>query len=453
MIRLLDGPMPSVSFAQWATGEPPAEEVDPPGGHQDDDSGDGDDRGIGTAPEDPVERAGQDGIVGPDGIVGTDEIVETDGIVEPDGLRPGDLGPYELGFYELRPGDLRSVSADNDRRDTASGDTASGDTASGDTASGDRASGEVGPVSLRLLQDRSGTDSPADGAARPAIDPRFVERWVEARREEGKRRLRIGLVGSALVVLVVVAVASFFTPVLKVRHVRVSVAGSTPPSSVVDLAGLGGQTLMLHADPGAIAHRLDAVPTLGGARVSRSWPGTVSISVATRSPIAVVAIQNGLGTGSWAEVDPTGRVLSYPVSPPPGMPVISGLSSATQVGRWLPGSAGPRAPVGGSGVDMSALSDGPDVPSGLGLALAVVVGLNPALRADLQQMTVNPKGAVTFAVLPADMATGAIPVQLGDGSQLAEKLAGLASLLTSGDLTGVTSLDLSVPDRPTAVLR
>ena len=58
-----------------------------------------------------------------------------------------------------------------------------------------------------------------------------------------------------------------------------------------------------------------------------------------------------------------------------------------------------------------------------------------------------------FFALPADMATGAIPVQLGDGSQLAAKLAGLASLLTSGDLTGVTSLDLSVADRPTALIR
>jgi len=53
--------------------------------------------------------------------------------------------------------------------------------------------------------------------------------------------------------------------------------------------------------------------------------------------------------------------------------------------------------------------------------------------------------------LPATIAVGSIAVTLGDGSQLGRKVTALATLLTQADLTGIGSIDLSVPDRPAAL--
>ena len=53
-----------------------------------------------------------------------------------------------------------------------------------------------------------------------------------------------------------------------------------------------------------------------------------------------------------------------------------------------------------------------------------------------------------MAVLPPTIAAGSIPVTLGDGSLLAQKLTALAALLTQANLSGATGINLTVPDRP-----
>jgi hypothetical protein len=81
-----------------------------------------------------------------------------------------------------------------------------------------------------------------------------------------------------------------------------------------------------------------------------------------------------------------------------------------------------------------------------------VAQLMPAsIRPDVSQVTVGPNGQVSMSVLPATIATGSITVLLGDGSQLASKLTALTALLTQTSLSGVTSINLTVPDRPTAL--
>jgi hypothetical protein len=56
-----------------------------------------------------------------------------------------------------------------------------------------------------------------------------------------------------------------------------------------------------------------------------------------------------------------------------------------------------------------------------------------------------------MSILPATIAAGSIPVHLGDGSQLAAKLTALTTLLAQADLSGVQSIDLTVPNRPAAL--
>lgn len=350
-----------------------------------------------------------------------------------------------------------------------------------------------------------------EAGQRPRMDPRIARRRLEVRREEGRRRLRILVWCAVAAAVVLLAVGSLWTPLFQVRHVAVSISGSTSPPAgtpsltdrdVAAVAGFTHRRLMIDVDGAKVARRLDALPLLGSARVSVDWPGSVKISVTERLPVAAVAVPAGQGSAPrWALVDATGRVLAVDPSPPPGLPVLYGIAVVPQAGGWIPGSAGPSAPVPAGAVsasrgraaaaasrpfvDMGAASDSPDVPSGVAAALAVAAALPPQIRGDILSITIahpaatgqlapvagGPAAAggqtsaaagghgaglpsasgLTMSVQPTRVASGSIQVVLGDGSQLGAKLTALQTLLVQADLSGVTEIDLTVPDRPAAL--
>lgn len=318
-----------------------------------------------------------------------------------------------------------------------------------------------------------------DTAPRPRMDPRIAKRRVEVRRQEGRRRLRILVACAGVATVVCLFAGSLWTPLFKVRHVRVAftaesaadrpAAGAPQVTSrqVLVAAGLAKQRLMIDVNASATARRLDAVPALGAARVAVDWPGTVKISVVVRRPVVQVPVTPSQGSGQqanaprWATIDATGRVLSVSPAASPGLPVLYGAGPVPAPGQWMTGTAGPSAaPSGGSNgssggsfVDMTAQSDGTDIPSGVSAALAVAAALPPDIEADVQSISVatGQHPALTMAVLPRKVAAGSIKVVLGDGSRLSAKLTALETLLTKADLKGVAQIDLTVPDRPAAM--
>jgi cell division septal protein FtsQ len=286
----------------------------------------------------------------------------------------------------------------------------------------------------------------ADVIHRPRIDPRFAQRWIEVRRAEGRRRLRILMAGGALIVVALLGFASLYTPLFRVRHVRISVSGSVPVSEVRAVAGLNHQKLMIDLSPAAIATRLDSDPQLGGARVAKHWPGTVTIRVSARTPLVNVARAGG----GWATVDATGRVLADRSAPTMGLPVLQGDGPAPAPGQWIAGGLGPSVVPGTkatAAIDMNASPDGADLPSAPAAALAVLEVLPTQLLSEVVTVTLGAKG-VSLAVLPVNVAAGSIAVDLGDESQLGQKVAALDALLTETSLVNVTAIDLTVPDRP-----
>jgi hypothetical protein len=320
------------------------------------------------------------------------------------------------------------------------------------------------------------------GTERPPIDPRIARRWIDARRQEGRKRLHLLIALGVLVVIVAAAAGSLYSPLLHVRHVRVTVDGPLSATSVGRLSGVSRSTLMIHVDGAAIAARLDADPWIGQARVTRRWPGTVTISVVVRHPLAMVAlsaapagggvsgagVSGGVGGGAavggvggtssaagWAEVDPTGRVLADVAVPPGGVPVLQGIARVPSPGGWIAGSsglpAGPNAAPSGL-VDMAAASDGPDMPAGPAAALAVLDALPAALRADVVSVNAAGGPGLSLVISPPRLASGIVTVALGDGSQLQSKVTAMVTLLANADLSGVTGLDLSVPNRPATIL-
>jgi hypothetical protein len=284
---------------------------------------------------------------------------------------------------------------------------------------------------------------------RPRIDPRIARRWIEARRQEGRRRLRLVSVAAVVAVLAGLGIGSLYSPVFSTRHVRVTVDGPVGRTQILALTGLAHPPVMIEVHTRTIAARLDADPWLGDARVTKRWPSTVMVNVAVRAPVAEVAV-GGQGAQSWAEVDPTGRVLAVMGNPVPGLPAVDGLGAPPGPGAWLPLSAGPAAAVGSTGADMAADSDAADVPRGAGAALAFLQALPPALRSAVQTFTVAPSG-LSLVIAPPRAATGTVKVVLGDGSQLQAKVSALVTLMGQANLSGVTGLDLSVPDRPAAL--
>jgi POTRA domain, FtsQ-type/Cell division protein FtsQ len=296
----------------------------------------------------------------------------------------------------------------------------------------------------------SGREAPP----RPRMDPRLAQRWVEVRRQQGRRRLRIVLLLATPVVLAALAAAALYSPLLRVHHVRVSVAGTLPAAQVRSVSQMVRPGPMLDVNPSSIAAELDAVPNLGGARVARSWPTTVRVRVVARTPVAVVARPPGPpgqpGATGWETVDATGRVLAD-VAAPTGLPQLQGASSMP-VGGWLAGSAGPGVsppgPAGRTLADLNAAADSAAVPQGTAAALAIAAALSAPWRADVSAISVVPGARLTLSVVPANAASSSITVVLGDASQLAAKLTALVTLLGQANLTGVTQIDLTVPNRP-----
>jgi cell division protein FtsQ len=273
--------------------------------------------------------------------------------------------------------------------------------------------------------------------------------------------LRILALALAVTLVAALAVGSLYSPLLNVRHIRITTPASVSRAQVLSITGLSHPRPLTEIDTRAVTARLNAVPALGGARVRKSWPTTLVISVLARAPVAVVARGTPpgaippAGEPAWATVDATGRVLAN-VNAEPALPVLEGAGPVPAPGGWLAGSPGPGVvpPSGAranSLVDLSAPSDGPTVPAGLAAALGVAAALPASLRPQVLSVGTAPDNRLRMAVLPSRVPIGSIPVDLGDGSQLSAKLTALATLLTQANLSGVVQINLTVPDRPAAL--
>jgi cell division protein FtsQ len=173
------------------------------------------------------------------------------------------------------------------------------------------------------------------GAARAPVDPRVRDRWVAARRAEGRRRLRALVLVGALLALAVVAWLVVASPLLDVDHIRVKGGTRVTAEEIRAASGITTGDPMVWLDGGAAERRLRALPWVASARVEREWPGTVTITVTEREPVAWV--DGGAGP---ALVDGTGRVLSIVEAPPEGFPQIVDPARVPPVGAAISPATG-----------------------------------------------------------------------------------------------------------------
>jgi cell division protein FtsQ len=252
------------------------------------------------------------------------------------------------------------------------------------------------------------------------VDPRFRRRRVEVIRQEGRRRLRV-LVGVTAVVVVTAAGSWVATdsPLLDLDRVVVEGAVRTTPTDVRFASGLRLGQALLDVDENAATRSVETLPWVHFAVVSRHWPNTVRIRLVEREPVAVAPAE----AGAVALLDGEGRVLEWVDAAPPGLPALAGLA--------------PAGPAGSSiGAD--------------GLAtLAVAVALPAELRA--RTVGVAPaaggRGEVEMTLSPEGM------VRLGPPDDLDRKFTAIRTVLSQVDLQNLAVLDVRRPDNPVLTRR
>ena len=201
-----------------------------------------------------------------------------------------------------------------------------------------------GPARLRTDEaagEQAG-DAPATGAgpagSRVAVDPRIRARWIAVRRAEGRRRLRVLVVLVGLLTLATLAVAAVYSPMLDVERVDVSGVDAATAAAVRTAAGVSRGDALLRVNTGTVAARLERLPGIAHAEVSRELPGTLHITVTRRELVGWVSVPAPKGShaaATVATVDPSGRIVDGALVPPSGLPQLVGISSRGRPGTQI----------------------------------------------------------------------------------------------------------------------
>ncbi|HET6793423.1 MAG TPA: cell division protein FtsQ/DivIB [Acidimicrobiales bacterium] len=244
------------------------------------------------------------------------------------------------------------------------------------------------------------------------MDPRIRQRRIEVTRIQGRRRLKVLVAFVGTFLAGGVALALVHSPWLSVGQVRVEgVSGAQGAAVAVEVSGLAHRP-MIEVSGSSTAARVARLPWVAGVRVWRSWPRTVVVAVAARRAVAQVA--HG---PLWSQLDAGGRVIAE--GPQTALPVLDGVAGAAPgrvvrghgdelaLAARLPSAVAPRVTRIGSGTD-----GGPDLW----------------------------------------LSSGA-EVLLGPPGGTAAELSALQTVLAEVDMTGVTQVDLRLPDQPVLTRR
>jgi cell division protein FtsQ len=150
--------------------------------------------------------------------------------------------------------------------------------------------------------------------------------------EKTPRSRRGPRIGAALVVVALLAATVWvvgFSGVLGVRQVTVTGVKGLSADQVRGAAAVPDGRPLARVDTGAVAGRVRALPGVERVAVTRSWPGTVRITVTERHGVALV----DRGDALWL-VDPDGVVFQR-LSSHPKLPIlrIPGVGPDSDVAR------------------------------------------------------------------------------------------------------------------------
>jgi cell division septal protein FtsQ len=176
---------------------------------------------------------------------------------------------------------------------------------------------------------------------RPPIDPRIRERRIEVIREAGRRRLRVTLVVTSTIVALGLVYLGVHSPLLNVDHVRVTGAHQETTAAIVRAAGVHKGAALLFVDTGRIAGRVEVLPWVQHARVTRDLPGTIRIKITEYAPGVFVRV----GANHVALAASTGRVIALAHAAPKDAIEVIGEKGTPTVGTMLSPPAVAQVPA------------------------------------------------------------------------------------------------------------
>jgi cell division septal protein FtsQ len=245
------------------------------------------------------------------------------------------------------------------------------------------------------------------------MDPRISARRTAVMREQGRRRLRVVVIGLAGMACLVGVWFLLHTPLFSARSITVLGNVHETAAQVTGQAGLASQPPLLDVNAGAAAARIEQLPWVRTAAVHVSWPDGVHITITEETPRFVVSTP----AGTWDSLSGDGRVLGASATRPPGLLLLT-----------VPKP--PGAP-------------GSDLPGNDGAGLDVAASLPASFAAQVTGITVEPAGWVQLTM------TTPIVVDLGSDSQLPAKFEDLSSILAGATLHNGDVIDVSIPKAPT----
>lgn len=282
--------------------------------------------------------------------------------------------------------------------------------------SANRVDPDDGLVRIGDLDEGIAPTAPAPSGG--GIDPRMRARRIAARRAEGRRRLVIVGIVSAVLLVALIAVAVVASPLFDVTDIRVQGNVYVDPLLVDSvITEVTGEPVLL-VDTQALEARLEADPWVESAVVTTHFPHGLTIDIRERQPLATYQ-------GSdlqYRVIDVQGRVLDVIAGRPVAYMLITGTHPDAAPGQYA------GAPYASAGVLVRSL------PAEI-RSITRSIGIDTSTRTmSLQLEGVSSLGAEAL-----------IDVRLGDDATLDEKLARLLYVVRSG-LGGITAIDVSTPE-------
>ncbi|HEY5857520.1 MAG TPA: FtsQ-type POTRA domain-containing protein [Aldersonia sp.] len=127
----------------------------------------------------------------------------------------------------------------------------------------------------------------------------------------------------ALLLVVGLTAAAWFSPVLSVRKVSVVGTGGVPQEEVLAALDVPQGEPLLQVDTAAAASRVAQIPKVAQARVQRVYPSTVRVTISERVPVAFYDSPEG------PHLIDASAVAFAIESPPPGLPRLTVPTPAT----------------------------------------------------------------------------------------------------------------------------
>jgi cell division protein FtsQ len=214
------------------------------------------------------------------------------------------------------------------------------------------------------------------------------------------------------------------TPVFRAHDIRVSGTVHLTRAQVLDQAAVEGVTNVVRLSTRVVEERLERNPWIADAHVTKELPGTVSIQIRERGPVA--ALRSGR---EWARLAGDGTVLDVRRKRPALAVIERPAPAADRRGT-------PAPPVVSPGMRIAFARP----------LLAVLAGLSDTV--DVVLLRVGSDGGSELRLAAGER------VRYGDGSQPDRKHQALVSLLRWVGIQGRTArtIDVRVPEAPAVTL-